>query len=337
MTSIPAKAKSLAPPPKNPLRPTTEAMLEELSRWRALYPALTELQRRAFAAKYPEAFRERLASSTKARATLKNALSWLRELHPRRSRGSFGTTGLSPTTMALWIECTRELALAVETLDAPPDGGTEVTVEAARAEVNTLFANNRTRVTDAIGQNDTWKTQLETALASRRHAELDADGARLLRLADAIDAWLKGTTESDELIRAALEDEGVTRATVTACTDAAQALEHARSNTGPRATGHDTPTVNRAEGSVLAIMQLVWRKVTRSRSEGATSLVLRPDAATRRVIAPGLTKKKSKADADGEEVTEPPGTPSPTDPSAPPTTKVETTTRKPSKKRTKKR
>lgn len=337
MTSISPKAKSLAPPAKNPLRPTTEAMLEELSRWRARYPGLTEIQRRTFAAKYPEAYRERLAAGTKARATLKNALSWLRILHPTRPRGSLGNTGLSPTTVALWIECTRELALAVETLDAPAEGGDDVTIEAARAEVNTLFVTYRVRIVDAIGQNDTWKAQLETALSSRRHTELDADAARLLRLADAIDTWLKGTSENDELVRAALEDEGVTRAAVTACTDAARALEGARANARPRATGHDTPAVNRAEGSVLALMQLVYRKVTRSRSEGATSLVLRPDAATRRVIAPGLMKKKSKTDPDVEEVAEPSGAPSPTDPNSPLITKVEKATRKPSKKRTKKR
>lgn len=279
-------------------------MLEELDGWHARYPALTELQRRTFAEKFPDAYRERLATSTKARGTLKNAMAWLRALHPAASRKvALDDAGLTPTILALFIEGTRSLVLAVETLDVGTNDDAAVQREAARETVNNLYGDTRERVNEAVGQNDTWRKQLDDALTSKRHDELDADAARLLRLTDALHGWLDDRDKGTEVIRASLSEEGVTRDTVARCTDAASALERARAKVTPKNGGRDTPLANRAEGAVLALMLEIFRKVNRARAKKATTLVLQPDAATRRILTPNAGRKgaskKTADDTDG--------------------------------------
>ncbi len=298
-TSTKTKTNSVAPPPSKPLTDGLRLALEELGRWREGLPTPSDLDHRTFVAKYPVAYCEQLAGSTKARGTLKDARDWLRKLHPAPGSKPIGDAGVPPVTHALFIEYTRQLAIAVEAMNQGVSDGPEVEVEAARAAANACYHRTKGKVVEAIGQNETWNRQIKKHLDSDRHSELDADAARLLRLRDAIHEWSKS---KDDVVKHALQIEGVTAETESACTKAASDLEAARAAAaGSKDSGRDPPLVNRIEGCVLVLMQSVYRAVNEAREQKKTQLVLQPGAATRRIITPNMRAKKAKPE--GEEGT----------------------------------
>lgn len=286
---------SAAPPPAHPLSDGTRVMLDELTRWQALHAPLTTLDNETFASKYPAEYCEQLATATRARGTLRDAREWLRVLHPAPGAKGVVPTGVPEVTLALFVEHTRQLAVAVEAMSQGDTSPRGVEVEATRATANETYHSTRDRVSEAIGRNPTWTQHLDGHLASNRHAELDADAARLLRLGEALDAWFVG---KDVVVKHALSIEGVTAETAKSCAQAATALESARvAAAGARESGRDTPAVNRVEGHVLVLMQSVFRAVKQAREQKKTQLVLRPGAATRRVITPNARVGRPKATA----------------------------------------
>jgi len=293
-SSTRVSAPSAAPPSLTPLQDATLIQLEEIDRWRTHYPPLSELDRDTFAEKYPDSYCESLAGSTKARGTLKDSRAWLRKLHPVATRRPVGDVGVPAVTMALFIEHTRELALAVESMNKGLGSDAAVKVEAARARANTRYRDVKARVEEALGANETWKAQLRAHLDSEQHSEQDADAARLLRLRDAINVWLGG---KDIKIKHSLGIQGVKAETAAACGEAAVALEAARVHaSGVAASDKDTPQVNRTEGHVLVLMREVFRAVNNAREAGTTELVLQPGAATRRVITPNANARKARSE-----------------------------------------
>lgn len=269
---------------------STRAALDELAAWAALSPPLSALDRETFAARFPDAYCERLGQTTRSRGTVKDALAWLRLLHPAKRSSRLGVTGVSPLTLALFIDATRALLQLVESQGARAVNDGIVRREASRAEAVRRYRDLRDRVDDALGRNDDWIAALRMHTDSELHGEFDPDTARSLRLADGLDAWLRG---KDRVIAHALASEGVTAEAVKAMRDAADALEAARADaTRPTDRGLDTPAINRAEGRVLALMQRVYRDVNAARAKGATTAVLPVGAATKRLIAPS---KKPKA------------------------------------------
>lgn len=140
----------------------------------------------------------------------------------------------------------------------------------------------RGAIDHALGRNEAWIVPLGERLTSGDHAEFDAEATRPYRVADAIDAWLEG---ADALVRHALAGRGVTVATSKACRGDGDATETARKGASGRLDGgRDTPTINLAEGRVLVLMQDVFRSVNLARAERTTTLILRPGAATQRII-----------------------------------------------------
>jgi len=286
-----SKKKGSAAAVEAPVRESTRALLEELGRWRDVHPALTALDQEMFEAKYPAAWREQLGGSTKARGTLKDAVAWLRLLHPAAGRKPAGDHGVAPVTMALFVGWTGQLLHAVEALDAGAADDHGVKLAAAREAANTLWRTTRGPVDEALGRNEAWTAQLREQLLGSRHGELDGDAARLLRLADAIDGWFKS---KDAVVKHALTTEGVTAERAALCRQRANALEAARAlAAGAKDTGRDPPPVNRVEGSVLALMQGIFRAVNGARANKATTLVLQPGGATRRIIQPNTGRAKS--------------------------------------------
>jgi hypothetical protein len=302
--STSTKTKSAAPPTPKALPDGLRLALEEIGRWREGHTPPTELDHRTFEAKYPVAYCEQLASSTKARGTLKDAREWLRKLHPAPGKKPIGDAGVPSVTLALFIEYTQQLAVAVESMNQGASDAPAVQVEVTRAAANLCYRSTKARVVEAIGQNDTWNRQLAEHLDSDRHSEVDADAARLLRLRDAIRGWLKS---KDEVVKHALQIEGVTPETEGACTKAASELEAARAAAaGTKDSGRDPPLVNRIEGCVLVLMQSVYRAVNEAREQKKTTLVLQPGAATRRVITPNARVRKAKV-SEGDEAPAAPG------------------------------
>ncbi len=288
----PSRTKQQPPVEAAVMRATTLANLAELAHMAALYPALTPLDHDTFDARYDDAYCEALGTTTKARGTLKDALAWLRMMHPSAGGRARAETGVSATLKALFIEWTRRLQVEVESIaEGLPAGLAEEASkrEAAKARHRSV----RDAVDEALGHNANWITVLRSHLDSDKHGELDVDVARLLRLASGVKALLAlhATT------RHALANEGVTDATVQACNDDALALE-AAIKARPRGGGadRDTPAMNLVEGRVLVLMTQVFRAVNKARAAKRTTLVLRPGAATRRVIQPRGPRKSAEAE-----------------------------------------
>lgn len=289
---------SIAPPPAKPLSSTTRIALEELAAWRDAHPAPTPLDHATFDARYPLDAREALARLTKAPGTLGDARALLRTLHPAPGAKPLGDLGVSPIIMALLIEHTRRLAVAVEESNHGTTSDGAVKIEAARVAVNLAYHTTKAKAEVAAGRNEAWKAHIKKHLDSALHTELDPDGARLRRLVDAIEAWLGG---DDATIKHSLAIEGVTAETAVACAKAVTDLEAAKTlDVGAKIGDHDTPALNRIEGAVLLLMIAVFRAVDGARAAGKTRLVLKPRAATRRVIAPNARVRTKKAATDGD-------------------------------------
>ncbi|MFO0650897.1 MAG: hypothetical protein U0326_32025 [Polyangiales bacterium] len=288
---------SIAPPPAKPLSSTTKIALEELAAWRDAHPALTPLDHATFDARYPLDAREALAHLTKAPGTLGDARKLLRTLHPAPGAKPLGDLGISPIIMALLIEHTRRLAVAIEEIKHGTNSDGEVKIETARVAVNLAYRTTKSKVEAAAGRNEAWKAHIKKHLDSRSHNELDPDGARLRRLVDAIEAWLGG---ADATIKHSLAIEGVTAETAVTCAKAVTDLEAAKTlAVGAKVGDHDSAEVNRIEGAVLLLMLAVSRAVSEARAAGKTQLVLTPGAATRRVLAPNARARAKKAATDG--------------------------------------
>ena len=288
----PSRTKQDTPIEAAAMRATTLANLAELARMAALYPALTPLDHETLVARFDDAYCEALGTTTKARGTLKDALAWLRMLHPPAGARSLGDTGVSATVKALFIEWTRRLQVEVESIaEGLPAGLAEEASmrEAAKARYRTV----RDAVDEALGHNAKWITVLRSHLDSEKHGELDVDVARLMRLASGVKALLAHHATTKH----ALANEGVTDATVQVCNDDALALEKA-AKARPRggAVDRDTPATNLVEGRVLVLMTQVFRAVNKARAAKRTTLVLRPGAATKRVIQPRGPRKSAEAE-----------------------------------------
>ena len=297
----PSRTKQDTPTDAAVMRATTLANLAELARLAALYPALTPLDHDTLVARFDDAYCEALGTATKSRGTLKDALAWLRVLHPPAGARPLGDTGVSAITLALLVEWTRRLLVEVESMaEGLPAGLAEEASmrEAAKARYRSV----RDAVEEALGHNAKWIAILKSHLDGSKHDELDADVARLLRLADAVKELiaLHATT------RHALADEGVTDATPRGCTDDALALEKAI-KAKPRAGNidRDTPAVNLVEGRVLVLMTRVFRAVNKARAAKRTTLVLQPGAATKRVVQPPSPRKKAPVDEGANPAAEP--------------------------------
>lgn len=94
----------------------------------------------------------------------------------------------------------------------------------------------------------------------------------------------------------------MTAETAVACAKAVADLEAAKTlDVGAKIGDHDTPALNRIEGAVLLLMIAVFRAVDGARAAGKTRLVLKPRAATRRVIAPNA-RVRTKEGGDQQQI-----------------------------------
>lgn len=294
--TTPSKRKATPPTEKSAegeaVKPkSARGPLVELAAMAAQHDVLQALDHETLEVQFPDPYCASQGALTRSRGTLKDSLDWLRVLHPKKGPASHGDLGLAPSMLPLLIEWTRRLAVHIEALD----GGTPVAtadLEAVRAAAQRQYSAVRASVGTALGKNTEWKAQLDKHLDGEKHAELDDDAARLLRLADAIEAWRSG---DDPRVKHALAGQRITADTVTACTAAADALEQARTgHTGKLGGSRDTPEVNLVEGRVLVLMGEVFDAVNRARAAKKTTLVLVPGAATKRVIQPNAKPRKKK-------------------------------------------
>ncbi len=294
-TKVAERATDKAPHDVEALRETTRKLVIELDAFAAKHAPLTAIDHDVFAAQYPDAYCEAQGTATRSRGVLKDAMDWLRVFHPAPGARDHGDPGFAATTLPLLIRWTRRLALALADVQEAGTSGA-VELDAKREIARLRYRKTRASVDDALGRNEAWITQLKAHLDGETHAEFDAEAARLYRLADAIDAWLAG---GDALLKHALAGRGVTADVSKACREAADAVEAARKVTRNTLDGgRDTPAINLVEGRVLVLMQDVFRSVNKARAEKKTTLVLRPGAASRRIIQPNKPRATETAPDD---------------------------------------
>ena len=277
---------SKAAPAKAASTTKKSAALSEAERLHASWPAITDVQRAAFTAQHEEARCDQLGARTQSGGVSKDAIAFAHVIDAtlRKNTGD-ALRRYSPARFAFFLECIVALDRARDEQDAGKDAAAPArrSLEHARLRAATVRRELHHALEMLVGDEGLDRLELDRASGS-----VDTDRAMVSSLNDLArlaDAWLRRPdSESKALVASVdLRRGDVDLAWATAA-ELDSALERA---SGKRVSyaGHDTPTVNRAEGRVLLEMRHAMRAFAHASEINKQVPKLSPGAATRSVLA----------------------------------------------------
>lgn len=276
-----AAAKKTASP-KTALREEERVEVGVLAR----HPALSDASLRAFAGQITEAAAETRGHETTAVGTLRDARAWVVTIE--RVILSGATVRYSLARLLYFLTAVDALARALDGISTA-SAGTALSLAESRARVarNSLLEALESLV---LG-NEEAEAELSEKRGSTERVELIVTSLR--SLTEMAEGWLaKSDEESLALIESAqLNTDDVARAREAA--DALGASALAKTEAGAE-RARDSASVNRLEGRVTFEMAVVMRAFNAAAARGVGERLV-PGPATRHLLMPSATKKKTSA------------------------------------------
>ncbi len=264
-------------------QPATSAKATVEARLLADLPPLTNAERSAFRAQFPEAKCDDFGGRTKSEGVIAEARAHAGTIAKALKKHPAALRRYGLTRFAWFLECIAALDAAREAQLAAEGSASAAKGRAARALATA--AETRDDLLDALTTiaqgNPSDLHALETATGSSANAGKLA--ASLRGLTGLARSWLARPEENARVLAASV---GLGTGDVDAAEAAGDALEAASGDKTleGRTLVKDSPSVNRAEGRVLLELRLVMRVFARVNERNKEVPRLAPGAATRHVL-----------------------------------------------------
>jgi hypothetical protein len=259
--------------------PVDPAIIERI---RARWPAPTDVQRTAYRSQFSDDYCQDLGTKTRAELVRREALGWIVSLDTALRSPSGNTIRYTGARLRWLMEQVDALDTEIQAQRA--EQGTTKTIKqtAAQAEqtARAVLDDLEDVLRDVAGERPADKREYDNALTALQAPEDVVE--RLTSLAKLGARWLALT---DPVFKALVEEHKLTHELVERAGQMALALGEARTGArGTRLEPRDAPTVNRAEGRVLAEMKVALRAVESARRTDKTIRALVPGRGTRAAI-----------------------------------------------------
>ncbi len=266
--------------------------LGRLAAIRKHWPAVGDVQRRAFARQHTDAQCDALGARTRARLVRREAYNWVIRIDEAlREHGA--AIRYSPVRFAWFLDCfsTLETTLSSEQAAATTSDAAKAGFEQAEAAARATYDELKEVCKEIAGEMAIPQSELDAAIGIGKAAdELEAGVRSLAALAS---RWL-GTNDPE--FRALVEVHQLGPADVAEAVAAADALRKSFDATrgGALRPMNDSPATNRAEGRVLVEMRVAMYAFGRAHRANKLIPVLSPGRGTRHVLAP--SRKEAPAE-----------------------------------------
>jgi hypothetical protein len=286
-----SKAKSVTSRRSSPAstsKKASAAALSEAERLLASWPAITDIQRAAFASQHEDARCDQLGARTQSAVVVKDALALAHSIDValRTKHAAEALRRYSPARFAFFLERIVALDRARDEQVAGKDhsGSAKRTLDHARIRATSVRRELHHALELLVGDEGLDRLELDRAIGDAKTD--DALVSSLNDLARLADSWLRRPDSESRALVASIDLQrgDVDLAWATAA-ELESAAERANGKRVSYAGGQDTPSVDRAEGRVLLEMRHAMRAFEHAAEINKAVPRLVPGAGTRAVLA----------------------------------------------------